>query len=90
MICTNQQSVVLVVFEFAGNQAISSLAVVPPEELVLPLVLELHWAKEHDSIAAAVPLHLQERYYRSKVTPYYRLTHFACNNVVLPSGTCER
>jgi hypothetical protein len=42
MTCANQQSLALVVFEFAGNHADFSRAVVPPPRPVLPPVLILH------------------------------------------------
>jgi hypothetical protein len=40
--CTNLQSLALVVFEFAGNHEDFSTAVVPPPRPVLPPVLFLH------------------------------------------------
>jgi hypothetical protein len=43
-----------------------------------------------DNTTTAVPLNQLERYYRPKVQGYYRLASFACSNVFVVSGTCER
>jgi hypothetical protein len=56
-------------FEFAGNHADFSIAVVPPRQTLL------------GGTTAAVSLNQQERYYRPEVPGHYRLAGTACSNV---------
>jgi hypothetical protein len=76
------------VFEFAGE---SSKIYISGSTACLASTTAYAGWRLPGSSTMAVPLNLQERYYRPKVPAYYRLVGTACNNAfLLSSSSMER